>query len=300
MNSASKISKRQGPMMIEHKISGQDGIKTYVADFAAQGSETGPPVLCLHGLTRNHKDFLGLVEPIRALGRRVLALDVRGRGRSDWDPNPGNYNPLIYVQDVLGILHTLEVKRAVFLGTSMGGIITMLVAAFAPQTIAGAILNDIGPEFDPAGLKRIQGYVGKIGKAKTWDEAATMIRSVGEAAFPGRDDAFWMDFARKTCVETKDGIVFDYDPAIAQVVAAPSDQALPTLWDQFACLKPIPTALIRGALSDLLSPTIVERMQAVKPDLIYAQVPQVGHAPSLEEPEAWSAIGAVINKTNSG
>ncbi len=286
--------------MIEHKISGQDGIKTYVADFAAQGVETGPPVLCLHGLTRNHKDFLGLVEPITALGRRILALDVRGRGRSDWDPNPANYNPLIYAQDVLGILHTLEIKRAVFLGTSMGGIITMLLAAFSPQTIAGAILNDIGPEFDPAGIKRIQGYVGKIGKAETWDDAAAMIRSVGGAAFPGRDDAFWMDFARKTCVETKDGIVFDYDPAIAQVAAAPTDQVLPTLWDQFACLKPIPTALIRGALSDLLSPAIVERMQAIKPDLIYAQVPQVGHAPTLEEPEAWAAIAALIQVTSAG
>ncbi len=150
-------------------------------------------------------------------------------------------------------------------------------------------------------VRQLSRYVArKIGKAETWDDAAAMIRSVGGAAFPGRDDAFWMDFARKTCVETKDGIVFDYDPAIAQVAAAPTDQVLPTLWDQFACLKPIPTALIRGALSDLLSPAIVERMQAIKPDLIYAQVPQVGHAPTLEEPEAWAAIAALIQVTSAG
>ncbi|GIU67038.1 alpha/beta hydrolase [Candidatus Phycosocius spiralis] len=269
-----------------------------MADFAAHGAVTGPPVVCLHGLTRNHKDFLGVIDPIRMLGRRVLALDIRGRGRSDWDPNPANYNPLIYTQDVLGILHTLEVKRAVFLGTSMGGIITMLVAAFSPQTIAGAVLNDIGPEFDPNGIKRIQSYVGKIRTAANWDEAASMIRTIGGAAFPGRDDAFWMEFARKTCIETKDGIVFDYDPAIAKVAASPQDQSLPTLWDQFSCLKPIPTALIRGALSDLLSNFIVERMQAIKPDMIYAEVPNVGHAPTLEELEAWTVIENLIKRTN--
>ncbi|GBF56557.1 tropinesterase [Candidatus Phycosocius bacilliformis] len=283
--------------MNEHMIAGQDGVKTYVADFDPVGAYTGPPVLCLHGLTRNHKDFQGVIEPIRRMGRRVLALDIRGRGRSDWDPNPANYTPLIYAQDVLNILNRLGLKRAVFLGTSMGGIITMLVAAFSPATVAGAILNDIGPEVDPVGIQRIQSYVGKIGKASSWDEAARMIASIGEQAFPGRSADFWLDFAHKTCIETADGIVFDYDPAIAQVAGAGDPAAIPTLWEPFAALNPIPTAVIRGALSDLLSVDIVARMKQAKPDLITVEVPEVGHAPTLEEPEAWTAIEAIIRQT---
>lgn len=286
-----------GAGMNEHMIVSHDGVKTFVADFDPVGAYTGPPVICLHGLTRNHKDFLGVIEPIRRMGRRVLALDVRGRGRSDWDPNPSNYNPLVYAQDVLTILNRLGLKRAVFLGTSMGGIITMLVAAFSQSTVAGAILNDIGPEVDPAGLKRIQGYVGKIGRASNWEEAAAMIAVIGESAFPGKDAVFWEDFARKTCIETPDGILFDYDPAIAQVASSGGTEAIPTLWDQYAALAPIPTAVIRGALSDLLSANIVERMKLAKPDLITVEVPNVGHAPTLEEPEAWTAIEAIIRQT---
>jgi pimeloyl-ACP methyl ester carboxylesterase len=285
--------------MREHRVAGNDGVATFVIEYSAMGAETGSPIICLHGLTRNHKDFRDIIDPLRRMGRKVIALDVRGRGLSDRDPNPSNYNPMIYVQDLMGILAKLEVPRAVFIGTSMGGLMIMILASFAPHMIAGAVLNDIGPEVDPAGLKRIQGYVGvPRPKAKTWEEAGMMLSLVGASTFPGRDQAFWIDFAQRNGLETPDGIVFDYDPAIAQVAGAPSDGPLPTMWDQFAAFKDIPTAVIRGALSDLLSTDTVDRMKLAKPDLVTAEVPRVGHAPMLSEPEAWRAIEAIVRVAN--
>jgi pimeloyl-ACP methyl ester carboxylesterase len=286
--------------MREHRIAASDGVHTFVLDVPAVGPETGPPIVCLHGLTRNHKDFAHLFGHLTQLGRRVIAIDVRGRGKSDRDPNPQNYHPVTYVQDLLGILAFLKVERAVFLGTSMGGLMTLLIAGFAPQMIAGAILNDIGPEIDPAGLKRIQGYVGKpVPPAPNWEIAAQMMMMVGAAAFPGRDLAFWTDFAKRCCVETADGIIFDYDPAIALIANANPNATAPTLWEQFAALSPIPTAVIRGALSDLLSADIVARMKEAKPDLVTAQVSGAGHAPMLDEPEALEAINAIVMMTHA-
>jgi pimeloyl-ACP methyl ester carboxylesterase len=283
--------------MHTHRFPAADGISTFVIDYRAAGTETGPPVICLHGLTRNHKDFADLIEPLQRMGRRVIALDVRGRGESDRDPNPNNYNPLIYVQDLMGIMGKLEIARAVFVGTSMGGLMTLILASFAPQMIAGAVLNDVGPEIDPAGIKRIQGYVGKAMIAKSWDEAAMGLRAVGDSTYPNKEFSFWLDFAKRNMIETEAGIVFDYDPAIANFAAPPSNAPLPNMWPQFAALKDIPTAVIRGAHSDLLSADIVARMKAAKPDLVTAEVPGVGHAPMLNEPEAWAAISTIIRMT---
>lgn len=283
--------------MREHMVAGNDGISTFVVEHMAAGVETGPPILCLHGLTRNHKDFRDLIEPLQGMGRRVVAIDVRGRGRSQRDPNSGNYNPLIYAQDVMGIMAHLGIARAVFIGTSMGGLITMIIGAFAPNLIAGAVLNDIGPEVDPAGIKRIQSYVGKMPKIKNWDEAALALKSAGSSTYPDRDFAFWLDFAKRNMIESEGGIVFDYDPAIANFASTPSDAPAPTMWEQFKAFETIPTAVIRGAFSDLLSADIVARMKVAKPDLITAEVPNVGHAPMLSEPEAWGAIAAIVRAT---
>lgn len=281
--------------MREHRFVASDGVGTFVAELPSVGFETGPPIVCLHGLTRNHKDFRDIVAPLQRMGRRVIALDVRGRGRSDRDPNPHNYNPMIYVQDLMGILAQLMIPRATFIGTSMGGLMTMILASFAPHMISGAVLNDIGPEIDPAGLKRIQGYVGvALPKVKTWEQAGAMLSVAGSTTYPGRDQAFWVDFAQRNGIETPEGIIFDYDPAISQVAGTPTNGPLPTMWDQFAAFKDIPTAVIRGALSDLLSTDIVARMVTAKPDLIVAEVPNVGHAPMLNEPEAWKAISAIV------
>jgi pimeloyl-ACP methyl ester carboxylesterase len=281
--------------MREYKFVSQDGIATFFVVSPAVGVETGPPIICLHGLTRNHKDFRDIIQPLQRMGRRIIALDVRGRGKSDRDPNPMNYNPMIYVQDLMGIMAQVMIPRALFIGTSMGGLMTMILASFAPQMIAGAVLNDIGPEIDPSGIKRIQSYVGvPLPKVTSWEQAGMMLSLAGASTFPGRDQDFWVDFAQRNCIETFDGIIFDYDPAISQAGAAPKDGPLPTMWDQFAAFKDIPTAVIRGALSDLLSTDIVARMKLAKPDLITAEVPNVGHAPMLTETEAWRAIEAIV------
>jgi pimeloyl-ACP methyl ester carboxylesterase len=284
-------------MAREHLIPGADGVRTFVLELTAKGPETGPPIICLHGLTRSHRDFEDILPALNDLGRRVVAIDVRGRGRSDRDPVPANYHPGTYVQDLMGIMATLGIGRAMFIGTSMGGLITSVLAMFAPQMVAGAVLNDVGPEIDPAGLRRIQGYVGDVRPMPDWPSAAAMIRRIGEAAFPGRDDAFWERFARRTCVETPEGVTLDYDPAISQLTKATDLSAIPDMWPQFAAFGPIPTAVVRGALSDLLSAETVEKMRAAKPDLIVAEVPGVGHAPLLDEPEAWAAIKAIADLT---
>lgn len=280
----------------DHMIAGPDGLRTYAAEFVPAVT-TGLPVLLIHGLTRNHRDFEPLVPKLVAAGRRVVAVDVRGRGRSDRDPDPAHYHVGTYVQDMAAVLAALGIPRAVWIGTSMGGLISAMAALFLSPAVAGVLLNDVGPEIDPAGLARIQSYVGEVRPARDWQDAAAMIRTIGEAAFPGRDEAFWLAFARRTMDETPEGLVFAYDPAISALTRATPATEIPNLWPQFEALKPIPAAVVRGALSDLLSADTVSRMVAVKPDLITAEVPGTGHAPLLDEPEAWAAIAALLERT---
>lgn len=279
----------------EHRIATPDGPAVYARDYAAPGM--GLPVLCLHGLTRNSADFEQVAPRIAALGRRVVAIDARGRGKSDNDPDATRYRPDVYVGDVLRVLDTLGLPRAVFLGTSMGGIMTMLAATIAPDRVAAAILNDIGTEVDPVGLKRIASYVGKAGPFASWNEMNAAAKASQSVAYPDKDDAFWRNFARRVARERSDGKVeFSYDPAIANAfVAAPAGPP-PSMMPLFAALKKTPVLLVRGAISDLLSRETVAAMQQAKPDLDFVEVPNVGHAPILEEPEAWNALAAFLAK----
>ncbi len=275
----------------EHTISTADGLNLFVRDYAPVGEVQGLPVMCLHGLTRNSADFESVASRIAGLGRRVIALDVRGRGRSDYDPIPVRYQPAIYAQDTLHVLDVLGIESAVFLGTSMGGIITMLLASFAPARVASAILNDIGPVLDPRGLARIGTYVGKSGDFESWDALIANVRATQGSAFPDADEVFWQTFAHRVAKELPDGhITFAYDPAIATTFTQPGDVPPPSLLPFFTGLALKPVLSLRGALSDLLSPEGVEAMRAIKPDLISIEVPRVGHAPTLDEPAAWSAI----------
>jgi pimeloyl-ACP methyl ester carboxylesterase len=243
-------------------------------------------------LTRNSKDFETVAPRLAALGRRVLALDVRGRGRSDYDPDPMRYAVPTYVQDVLGLLDALGLERAVFVGTSMGGLITMLLGALYPGRIAAAVLNDVGPELNPAAIARISGYIGKTQPVADWAAAAAATKAIGEAAFPNKDDAFWLAFAQRCWKEQPDGrIALDYDPMIAVPFGLPDGPAPPDLKPVFqAALGAVPTLLVRGALSDLILPEHVAAMRALKPDLSVIEVPGVGHAPMLDEPEAMDAL----------
>ncbi|MCC5997372.1 MAG: alpha/beta hydrolase [Oceanicaulis sp.] len=271
-----------------------DGVKTWYRLYDAGSDRL--PVLCMHGLTRNSRDFEAVIPSITAAGRSVIAVDVRGRGNSDYDPNPENYNPGVYAQDMFGVLRQEGWDRVLALGTSMGGLMTKIMAAARPDLIAGAVINDIGPEIDPAGLKRIQGYVGGAGGPfEDWTAAAEAVRAINATAFPKETGgAFWLAFARRTCREIEGGrVVFDYDTAISQV-ARTGNVAPPDLWPYFDALAPSPILLVRGALTDLLAMSCVEEMRRRAPRMAYAEVPDVGHAPLLTEPEAASAIEAFL------
>jgi pimeloyl-ACP methyl ester carboxylesterase len=271
-----------------------DGLSLFARDYAPAGGEArGLPVICLHGLTRNSADFDVLAERIAAIGRRVIVPDVRGRGRSDNDPVPDRYRPNIYVGDTVAWLDALAVPRAVFIGTSMGGVITMLAAVTAGERIAAAVLNDIGPEIDPRGIARIGSYVGKEGPYASWDEAIAAVRDIQRDNFPGRDDVFWQKFSHCVLREREGRVEYAYDPAIAATFGgAPPASMLPL----FEALAKAPVLVIRGALSNLLSEQGVETMKRVKPDLDYAEVPSVGHAPTLNESVSWNAIEKFLMK----
>jgi pimeloyl-ACP methyl ester carboxylesterase len=279
-----------------------DGLDLHARDYAGASGPARLPVVCLHGLTRNARDFEDLAPRIAAKGRRVLALDVRGRGQSAWDPQPMRYVPATYAGDVLALLDALGVARAVFIGTSMGGLITMTVAAFRPQAIAAAVLNDIGPEIAPEGIKRITGYTGVSAQVANWDEAADYARQLNGVAFPSYTASQWTAFGRRLFTEKDGRPVLDYDPDIAKALAPPppppEGQAPPPPVDLWPLFKGLatgrPLLTIRGALSDLLSPDIAGRMREAAPDMRYAEVQGVGHAPMLDEPEALAALDALL------
>lgn len=268
-----------------------DGLRLHYRDYP--GSAERPPLICLPGLTRNARDFEAFAERYSP-GFRVLAPDFRGRSLSDRDPQPLRYNPVTYVGDVLQLLDQLAVPQAVFVGTSLGGIVTMLVAATAPQRVAGAILNDVGPELSEAGLERIRGYVGE-GVFADWDEAARALAANNRnvpAAFTHDD---WVKMARRTCREADGEVIFDYDPAIAVPFAAVAAAPTVDMWPLFRALAQHPLLVLRGAVSDLLSAEAFARMEEAVPSASFSVVPGVGHAPMLDEPEAIAAIDAFLD-----
>lgn len=264
-----------------------DGISLHAKIYAG-GDKT--PAICLHGLTRNVSDFELLAPKVAATGRDVIALTMRGRGRSSYDPNYLTYHPLTYRDDVLKAMDAAGIEKAVFIGTSLGGIVSMLTNEAAPERVAAAIINDVGPELAVEGITRIAGYAGKTKtQVASLNEAAAEIRAVNGIAFPGAGEDFWLMFARRTFRENADGSwTLAYDPNIGKALTEVGPA--PDLWAPFESLKNKPTLIIRGGISDLLSPEIIEKMRAVHPNFDYAEIPNVGHAPMLTEPAAWDAI----------
>ncbi len=264
-----------------------DGLRLYYRRY--EGGASRPPVLCLHGLTRNSRDFEDIAAYL-ARSAPVFAFDLRGRGRSEYDRDWRRYHLGTYVSDVLALLDALSVENSVLLGTSLGGLIAMAIARAQPQRLIGVVLNDIGPELAPRGVARIAGYAGKLPPVSSWPEAARQAREVNEIAFPDLDEADWLAFARRTYREEPGGrIRVDMDPNVGQALAeaGPLDS---DPWTLFDALKDIPALVIRGELSDLLSPETLDRMAARKPDLRVCIVPNRGHAPMLNEPQALAAI----------
>ena len=252
----------------------------------------GPDLLLMHGLTRNSADFEPLAVHLAGV-YRLIVPDVRGRGLSEWDPDPANYRPDVYAADMLALLDGLGIARAAYIGTSMGGLIAMVMNAMRPDAASAIVFNDVGPVLDPAGIARIQGYVGPSGAMASWNEAADRCRTNNRAAFPDYDASDWDAFARRTCSVNADGsIAFAYDPAISQVFTGGDPAAIaPDLWPLWDALASKPVLAVRGALSDLLSPaTAAQMQQRHSGPFELVEVPRVGHAPVLGEPIAVAAI----------
>jgi pimeloyl-ACP methyl ester carboxylesterase len=249
----------------------------------------------MHGLTRNARDFASLAEDL-ATKRRVIVTEMRGRGQSDYAKVSDSYTPAVYVGDVEKLLAELGITRFIAIGTSMGGLMTMLMAATAPGRMAAVVMNDIGPEVETAGLARISGYVGQGRSYPTWVHAARGLAEAHGAAFPDFDLDQWLEMAKRTMVVTQNGrISFDYDMAIAEPFAKPGNAAPPDLWLAYEALRDVPMLLVRGGLSDLLSEETVKQMGVRNPAMRAITVPRVGHAPTLDEPEVRAAIHALLD-----
>lgn len=271
-----------------------DGLKLHFRDYP--GDTTKLPVLCLHGLTRNARDFELLAAHISP-SRRVLAIDVRGRGDSEYAKDSATYNPATYVGDVLALLAQEGIERFVSIGTSMGGLMTMLLAAVAPGRIAGAVLNDIGPEVDPAGIDRIREYLGQARSFPTWMHAARTLQEVHGGSHPGFAIEDWLVMAKRCMVIQQNGrIGFDYDMAIAEPFKDADGAVPPDLWPAFDGLKGVPLLIVRGGASDLLKPDTLDRMLARHGDAEAVVIPNVGHAPTLDESEAVTGIDRLLDR----
>jgi len=272
-----------------------DGLNLHYRNYPGPDGAEALPVLCMHGLTRNARDFAALAESLAAT-RRVIVPEMRGRGMSDYAPDSDTYSPVTYVQDVEKLLAEQGIARFVVIGTSMGGLMTMLMAAAQPGRMAAVVMNDIGPVVEAEGLARISGYVGQGRSYPTWVHAARGLADAHGAAFPDFDLDQWLDLAKRTMVVTQNGrISFDYDMAIAEPFAKPGNAAPANLWLAFEALRGVPMLLVRGELSDLLSPDTLKQMAARNPAMQTVVVPRVGHAPTLDEPEVRAAIHALLD-----
>lgn len=279
---------------VNRSLLSADGLALAFRDYPGPPAAKATPALCLPGLTRNARDFEDLAGAL-ARERRVLSPDLRGRGRSAWDPDASHYQPATYLADLLRLLDELRLERVIAIGTSLGGLLTMLLAGARPSALAAAVLNDIGPVVEPAGLARIRSYVGASGPMKGWSEAAAACRAAQAIALPDLGEAGWLAFARRTCVERPDGTVrFDYDPSIAQPLAGSGAAPAADPWLLWKPLAGIATLVVRGEISDILSAETLAEMQRRKPDLRTITVRGRGHAPLLDEPEALGAIQSFL------
>ncbi len=272
----------------------QDGLRLHYRDYA--GREDRPPILCIPGLSRNARDFETLAERL-AGDWRVICVELRGRGESGYAKDAMTYVPLVYLQDLIALIDELHAPRFVGIGTSLGGIMLMLLATQRRARLAGALLNDIGPELAPAGLERIRTHVGTGGPQPTWVHAARLLQEANRTIYPDWRLQDWLRFAKRLCRLNSHGrIVFDYDQRIAEPFRASETDVDVNLWPAYEALAGMPLALVRGALSDLLAPETAARMKEVIPNLDLMEVRRVGHAPTLDEPAAVEAIDRLLGR----
>ena len=279
----------------EYWFDSQDGVRLFSRVYAAPRADA-PVVLCLHGLMRNSRDFEDLA-PHLATRYRVIVPDVRGRGLSARDPNFSNYQIPVYINDLLRLAAGLGVPRASIIGTSMGGLMAMVLAARQPQLVARIVLNDVGPEVDGQGLERIRGYAGKSPPVESWGQAIAQVRGIYGGAWPGLSDERWERIARRSYRANAQGVPeADADPLIAEPLRD-NKTAAPNLWPLWGALAVFPILAIRGAYSDILSQATFARRQREKPDLAVLEVANRGHVPLLDEPECLAAIDEFLPRS---
>ncbi len=277
-------------------VSAPDGLRLHVRRYGERGR--GLPIVCLPGLTRNGSDFHEIATALTADAaqpRLVITINSRGRGRSDHDRDPGNYSLPVELADVLAVITALEIGPAIFLGTSRGGILTMLLGAARPAAIAGVILNDIGPVIDPKGLVRIKGYAGKLPTPRDFTEGAEILRRLGDAQFPNLPPEHWLRQARQTWRQENGGLILSYDPKLSRTLEdVDVERPLPPLWAQFNSLARVPLMVVRGGNSDILSAATVDAMRERRLDIDVLEVPGQGHAPLLTERDVIARIAAFV------
>jgi pimeloyl-ACP methyl ester carboxylesterase len=280
-------------VFVDHKYTVPNGLRLHARMY--EGAPGRLPLLCMHGLTRNSADFGPLLDQLTDWP--AISVDQRGRGLSDYDPDPARYRPDVYCADMLALLDGLGIEKVIAVGTSMGGLMSLMLAAMRPQLFAGIIINDIGPEVDPAGLARLAGYVGQDMEFDDWASAEASIKAQGVEIFADFSSQDWADFARRVCVQGSDGRVrFTYDPAIAEGLSGGDASAVPPdLWALWSGIAEVPTLLLRGKTSDILSAETATRMIAHHPQATLVTVPERGHAPILDEPIVLAAIRAFLS-----
>lgn len=280
-------------------VTAPDGLRLHARCYG-RASAPGTPIVCLPGLARTSADFDALATALSRDAphpRRVIALDYRGRGLSQYDRDPANYSLPVELADVLAVVTALETLPAVFIGTSRGGILTMLLAAVRPSVIAGAVLNDIGPVIEPQGLMRIKSYVGKLPQPRTFEEGGEILHRLFHSQFPRLGPHDWLAAAHRMFKEENGRLMTTYDPKLATTMAGIDlEQPIPALWKEFDALAHVPVMVLRGANSDILSADTVEAMRTHHPALETMEVPDQGHAPLLAEADTIGRIGAFAGR----
>jgi pimeloyl-ACP methyl ester carboxylesterase len=277
-------------------VTARDGLRLHVRSYGFRVA-SAPPVVCLPGLARSAADFHPLAAAMAAdpaKPRLVLALDYRGHGQSEYDRNPGNYALPVALADLSTVLIALETAPAIFLGTSYGGFLLMMLAAWRPTAIAGVILNDIGPVIEPQGWVRIKGYVGKLPVPRNFEEGAEILRWWFDAQFPKLTRQEWIAFAQRTWRQHRGRLLPDYDPKLTRTLQGADLQHLPTLWNQFDALARVPLMVIRGARSDMLASSTLQAMLSRRDEIEVVVVPDQGHPPFLDEPNLIRRITAFV------
>ena len=275
-------------MYEERYVEAADGLRLYCRDYPNPSPRAA--VLCLPGLTRNSCDFAPLATHI-SKARRVLCPDLRGRGKSGYDPTWRNYNPGQYAADLWQLLDALQVEEAVVIGTSLGGWMAMLLNHQRPGRIAGVVMNDIGPEADPDGIARVVSTAGRLDVVGSLAEAIEQAKSVYSIAFPDWSEEQWQAYTEATYRPLDDGrFDMNFDRNIGHAAREGVSGLDIDPWTMFNGLADIPTLLIHGVLSDILTAPIIDKMHEQKPDLQVVPVRNRGHAPLLDEQEAVDAI----------